>query len=319
MKSGFSTIWYFLWRGTGYGILLGALAGTFVYPIIATFVAGMWGGGVGLVMGLLLGIGVHFYNRHAMHQQVEFEAYQNNLVFGAGLATALVTALPLFLFFAPVAGLAAAYVTHRYAEDHASSIAKRKNESLQLDAQSHMERPGVISKVTETTVSKSKWLIGLAVIAALVLNLVDIASSPFRDFSLFEVLVPSISLGIAVVLGSVIVSGAVGLANGIMIQFLNRVYFKSDISGQAYKRRVMAFAAIFSLLISPVVTLGIGAPLMALIAALAAGTYADWLFADTEKQKRHARRNWLEEEFADGTSLDEYVYEEDEASEIMWR
>jgi hypothetical protein len=301
MLNGWQTIWYFLWRGVGYGTAIGAIAGTFIYPIVATVFGLFYGGSVGLVMGILLGLGVHFYNRRAYSQQLDFEEYQANLVTGAGLATAIVTAIPLLVLLAPVAGLAAAYVTHRYADDHAHHIIKRKNEALLSNTAQHMERQGVISKFADIFSAKSKWLVGvgwlLSFFAALVIT----------EFNIFAAATLSVIAGFLLFHLMILV----GLTNGMYIQMLNRVAFSPEWTQEQYKRRVMVTAGLFTLVITPIVGLLVGAPILALIASVAARDYADWYYeGHIEKAKHDAAR--LADDYEVDHAADADVEAEDE-------
>lgn len=315
MLSGWRTIWYFLWRGFGYGLMLGALAGSLVYPVFGTIGGGIWGAGVGIVLGLILGTAGHFYNRRAYRQQMAFEAYQANFTMGAGLAAAILGGLPLFLIFAPIAGLTAAYVANRYAEDNAKHIAKRKVEGM-IPEKTHMERPGVISKFVDQMLSKAKWPIGLAAIGLSVLYLL---SPAFAGQDALAGFIAAGITGIGAALAGTLAVTTLGLANGVMIQFLNRLVFKQDMEKQRYKRAIVAFSAVFTLLISPVVTLGLGAPLAALVAAWAAAAYVDWYYADMPKRKhtRHSvpQHHLLEDEIY----ADDALYADDDYADERQR
>ena len=287
MLSGWRTIWYFLWRGGAYGAVFGAIAGTFIIPFYLSMIGMAWGAVVGLVMGTLLGIGVHFYNRRAYRQQMEFEEYQTNLVTGAELATVIITALPLAVLLAPMAGLAAAYVTHRYTEDHAHHIIKRKNEGLLPDTQSHMEKKGTVDKFFTFFSPRTKWvyLVGVGVIL-LGGIIVEIAAPNNSSLGLIFSFTVGWSFYVA------LVNLFVGFTNGIFIQMLNRVVFSPEWTPEQYKRWVMVSAGLFTLVITPVVGLFIGAPILAVLAMLAARDYADWYFEGEtiDKAKRDASR-----------------------------
>ena len=72
---------------------------------------------------------------------------------------------------------------------------------------------------------------------------------------------------------------------------LNRVAFSPEWTQEQYKRRVMITAGLFTLVITPIVGLLVGAPILAIIASVAAREYADWYYeGHVEKAKRDAAR-----------------------------
>jgi hypothetical protein len=294
MLSGWRTIWYFLWRGGAYGAVFGAIAGTFIIPIYLSMIGLAWGAIIGLVMGTPLGIGIHFYNRRAYSQQMDFDEYQSNLVTGAGIATTLITALPLAVLLAPMAGLAAAYITHRYAEDHAHHIIKRKNEGLLPDTQSHMEKKGTVSKFSDYFLAKSKCIYYAGLVIVTLAGL--FAPAITMNIDLGRITLGNIAWLIALIVGWSIYFQAlvmlVGGSVGVFIQILNRVVFSPEWTPEQYKRWVMVSAGLFTLVITPIVGLIVGAPILAIIAMLAARDYADWYFEGEEidKAKRDASR-----------------------------
>ena len=308
MLDSLRTIWYFTWRGLLYGAGLGGLAGTFVYPIIGTIFSFAWGGAVGLVMGILLGIGTHFYNRHAYNKQMDFDDYQSSLTTGAGLITAIVTALPLFFLLAPVAGLAAAYVSHRYAEDNGNHLMKRKNDA-RMDANLSLERKGGLNKFGNYFWQKARYVLfagmgiffvlgGLIANSEVPQNLLNTVFSAF-GFALGTFIVGSLIIGIT--------SATVGT----FLQMLNRVAFSPEWTLEQYKRRAMIFSGLFTLVITPVVGLGIGAPILAIIAALAARNYADWVYEDIAVESAKLDASRLTAEYSEYGKSIEFNAEDD--------
>lgn len=287
-----NALWFFVTRGTINGVLLGALAGTLTYPAAGTVIGLFYGGGVGFVLGIILAIATAIYNRRVTSPDMDWQKYQNNLTFWAGLSAALLTALPLFLIYAPVAALAAAYTAHQYADRYAGSVVKRKNEDRPL-RRFEIKR-FTVSRYIGLMLRKARpllaigWLLG---VVALVTGAIT-SGMPFLVLlgflSAFTMAVP--------LLGTLYV-GLLGLVVGSVLHMLNRVYFHEDMPEERYQRQVMAIAAGVMLLTSPVVTLAFGAPIAAVVAALAARDFAGWYYDDEEKPKRH-----LEEE--DAATLD---------------
>jgi hypothetical protein len=242
---------------------------------------------------------------------MDFEDYQKNLVTGAGVATALITALPLAILLAPVAGLAAAYITHRYAEDHAQHIIKRKNEGLLPNAQSHMEKQGTVDKFYDFFAAKSKkvYLLGmvLAGIAGLLYPLLNTGGATIITTS--ELIWWLIAAIVAWNIYYMLITVFLSLTVGLFIQMLNRVVFSPEWTQEQYKRWVMVSSGLFTLVITPVAGLFFGAPILAIIAMLAARDYADWHFEGEliDKAKRDASR--LTEGYTDS---DEEVADEAE-------
>lgn len=305
MLSGWQTTWYFTWRGLGYGFALGALGGTLAYPVLGTFFGGIWGGAVGLTLGVILGLASHVYNRRAYQQQLDFDDYQAALTWGAGVGAAVLSALPLFIIFAPIAAITAAYVAHRYAEDNAQQIAKRKVETLS-HPQRHMERKGVINQYINHLFSKTKWLLIIGSLGAAVIAFV--AGLPFLPMA--SLILQAVVFGVVALLGGAAIITMVGMANGIMIQFMNRLFFTQSTDKATYKRALVAFCAIFTLLISPVVTLFVGTPIAALFAAWAAASYADWYYESRPKLKREALLNSNNAAYRQAAGL-EQLYDDD--------
>lgn len=281
MRDFWQALRFFTSQGMINGLLLGALAGTLTYPIAGTIVGLFYGGGIGFVLGIVLAVAISIYNQRITTPDLDWEQYRSNLTFYAGLGAAILTALPLMVIYAPVAGLAAAYTAHQYAEKFAGRVVKRKNDERLIrryDIKRH-----TIGAFIGLMVRKARPLVaiiwGLGFIA-----LTGSAIATAVPFLLW--LGTMLAFTLLLPVGAAICMGLLGLTVGSVLHMLNRIYFREDMEKDQYKRQVMIIAAGLMILTSPVVTLVIGAPIAAVVAALAARDYAEWYYDDSEKPKR---------------------------------
>ncbi|MCU0515015.1 MAG: hypothetical protein MUE40_20865, partial [Anaerolineae bacterium] len=106
--------------------------------------------------------------------------------------------------------------------------------------------------------------------------------------SLLTHLLTGIFAGVVLALVNVLL---LGLANGMLLLFLNRLLFKEywpDLSLPQYKTLITGLVLLFTLVAGAVVTGFIGAPLAAILAARAARQYANWLYYADKAKRKHA-------------------------------
>jgi hypothetical protein len=283
MRDTLGNIWYFGTRLFALGLWLGLIFGSFAYPLVGSMVGIVWGGIAGLVLGLGTGIGVSIYNRFFVKPETDFETYQHDLAYGVGLVTLIVSAIPLLVVFAPVAALASAYVAHTYAEKQLPQTEKRKNENREV------LREGVVAQMVKRTLSKAPIFVFLAAISGMLYILWGMTHTSWTTYTTSELVTQSILLSIGITIYGFILTAVVGLTNGMFIHFLNHLYFKPDMPKRDYKRQVVPFVTVLTLLMTIVAAGFFGAPLAAIAAGWGANAYVDWYYEGQEKTKRDAR------------------------------
>lgn len=308
MRNIFSNLWYFGSRLFGYGLLFGLIFGSFVYPLIGSMIGIAWGGVAGLGLGLLTGIGVTIYNRFFVKPETDIYAYQRNLTYGVGMATLIITALPLLIVFAPVAALTAAFVAHSYVRRQLPRDEKLKNEYRQT------LRTGVVAQMIRRTVSKAPIFVGLVAIGGMFLRWWDMTHSWWNPSTL-EIWMQTIAVGAGVVIYGFVLAAVIGLVNGLFVHFLHHLHFSPDTPKDQYKRQVVPMVTVLTLLMTIVAAGFVGAPLAAIAAGWGASKYVDWYYDGQEKPKRDARYGRLSDEInirREDNFFDESVESEEE-------
>jgi hypothetical protein len=293
----FRLLRYFAPRLLGFGLVLGALFGALTYPILGGFVGAPWGIGAGLLVSIILSIFIPVYERRFAPE--DEESKQSQMVLMGGLVTTIVTAIPLLILYAPIAGLTAAYLVKGYTDSAEYRGEKRKSSSIDP----YQRRNGVFSKVTGEMLRQANWVIALGTLVGMgILALIS-----FTDAALPSELLAIPFFGVLGLAYGYLVALVVASVNGLFVNFMNRLYFNEDTPKELYKRRIVPMVALLSLFTSAIVSFGIGAPFASIAAGFAASKYADWYYEDEgdEKAKRGAR---LEETFAE----EEEDFESDE-------
>jgi hypothetical protein len=199
------TIAYFLWRGIVSGLLCGALFGTLVFPLGGLLVGAPVGAFAGGMIGLLLGIAIAIYNKINFNFDTSIMQYRRSLTRDAGIGASVLLFIGLaspFLFntnfqweswyrvretilwicvvalpSSLMAGLAAAYVTHNYANQYARRMTKQKRDvEVAIEAAPHPVNRDVYRFFTERLICNGRWFIGLV---STTIGL--IAAMPFVD------------------------------------------------------------------------------------------------------------------------------------------
>jgi hypothetical protein len=310
MRAALSNIRYFGMRLLGFGMLFGLLFGSFTYPIVGSIIGLFWGACAGLVLGIGTGIGVSVYNRLFVQPESDFETYQRNLTYSVGLATLVVSALPLLVVFAPVAAITSAYVAHRYAEKQLPQAEKRKNEDRQV------LRDGTIAQMVKRTLVKAPIFVMLAAVGTGLIHVWNVATNFYLPPIATEVITQSILLTIGVVIYGFILATLIGLTNGIFIHFMNHLHFTADTPKADYKRLIVPLVTAVTLLMTTIAAGFFGAPLAAIVAGWGANSYVDWYYEGQEKAKRDARYNRLLDAAADEVEDDEVITAEEAA--YLW-
>lgn len=267
---------YFIPRFLKYGGLLGGAFGALTYPLMGAFVGAPWGLVAGLVLGILAGIGVPIYNRFAAPN--DDQAYQQQLTFGMGALTVVIFAVPLLFIYALPAGLTAAYVAHEYATRSQQAGEKRKNSDRS------QSQEGVLKKTMRALGSKFRYVIALGAVFGTLFVMLD---QPSMMTASERILTGAFAALAFAVYGSMI-SSIVTTVASYFILFSNRVFFTPETPKQTYKIRMVAAVSVLVLFLSMIVTLGVGAPFMAIAAGLGTAKYADWYYEGlgTNKAKR---------------------------------
>jgi hypothetical protein len=284
----FRLLRYFAPRLLGFGLVLGALFGALTYPILGGFVGAPWGIGAGLLVSIILSIFIPVYERRFAPE--DEESKQSQMVLMGGLVTTIVTAIPLLILYAPIAGLTAAYLVKGYTDSAEYRGEKRKSSS----SEPYQRRNGVFSKVTGEMLRQANWVIALGTLVGMGI----LALIAFADAPLLSELIAIPFFGVLGLAYGYLVALVVASVNGLFVNFMNRLYFNEDTPKELYKRRIVPMVALLSLFTSAIVSFGIGAPFASIAAGLAASKYADWYYEDEgeEKAKRGTR---LEEHFED--------------------
>jgi hypothetical protein len=151
------TIGHFIAWGSIYGLVLGAICGTLIFPILGTSYSAPYGLGIGLTLGVVVGIGMALINGTVSNAPYDLVRYRRRFTVGVGIFVALGAAFLLtistqgflwgpttegwFPYFAPSlagamfwGGLSSAYATNWYADWYASMITKQKNDLGTEDA-----------------------------------------------------------------------------------------------------------------------------------------------------------------------------------------
>jgi hypothetical protein len=90
------TLSFFTLWGVWYGGVLGALAGTLIFPIIGTMYSAPWGIGMGLALGFGLGVCISAYNHARLTLDTDLTAYRRGLSLAVGVVTAFGATALLF-------------------------------------------------------------------------------------------------------------------------------------------------------------------------------------------------------------------------------
>ncbi len=266
------TISYFLTWGTFYGVLLGGLTGTALLPLIGTAYGVVLGVGAGVIAGLIAGFAAIAFQAAQFDRDSDLVLHRRRVARQVGSAVVLVPIViwiismalranlgfilsALFLLVTlPWAGLAAAYVAHRYPDEIVKRMTKGKRG--QLTEYEDDLRPEQSSVVQATAAlwrrGSLKWrmLLGALVVAFLhVTNrMMYLSSLPLARQGL-EILLA----GLGGVLVAEMIWACLALANGVLLTMLKRVVFQDyfpDMPARRYRRILTGLSFFFTLIIS---------------------------------------------------------------------
>lgn len=239
------TIGHFIAWGAIYGLLLGGLCGTLIFPIFGTMYAGPWGLGIGLTLGVIVGIAVVVINAIGYNAPYDLVAYRRKFTLGVSIFVAIGAAFLLtvttqgflwgpgtdgfFPYFLPSllgamfwGGLSSAYATSWYADWYAGMINKQKNDSGVEDALP--QKYGIMQRLTQQ-MFRREWRLLLLFSVVFGLYLVTMvqninAYSSYNAYSLWRV-ISEVGYGVGFVFGSLIVCIMTG---GYLILFVTRIF-----------------------------------------------------------------------------------------------
>lgn len=327
---------FWLW-GIAFGTLLGFVTGSLIFPILGTIFSTIWGIMMGFCLGLMSGVMVAIATLIAPVSLETAKVYRRRLSIALGIVVSLGAVYFLHITsvgtlwenpymygdsdystFTPYywpsmvsalfwGGLSAAYVAHRFVE-----LCAREAQD-----QSHPEyRPVVLDFPDDIVAYWVGRFFGrgsiypvIVVAGSLIsLNLQPGATSE-RVFRLF------LNGAIFGLVYALIAALLVGLANGLMLTFLNRIilheYFY-DLTQQHYQRIVSRLSGLFTLAMGVMVAFGLLAPqpgrllhsspalralgiaflaatFTALMASMVARDFARWYFESREWGMRWTR------------------------------
>jgi hypothetical protein len=239
------TFLFYVGWGFTYGITLGMIAGTLIFPYFGTMYSTVWGAGMGIALGIASGALMAFYNAAAWRIPPDWSDYRRFLtplvggLVSLGAGGLLIATTQGFLwgagtegffpFFLPSlgaamfwGGLSSAYATSRYA-DWYSSIAIKQKHDVEVN-ETLPEKQGTVLRFVRLTFVKQWWLIGVGAIIGLGvsvwtrLNSFDIPT----NFELLQAVFNGVVGGLVFAVGALLLYS---LTVGLLIAFLNRIYF----------------------------------------------------------------------------------------------
>jgi hypothetical protein len=312
----FRTMTYFFIQGVVYGVGVGGLCGTLIVPVAGTILGSITGGWIGMVLGVITGIVVAVLNRWLLHPDVDVMVYRRKLTRYTGLlslvliggliliqsASNMVNVYPhtmqgqltafvhhslgflafMLAFVIPVS-VSIAYSASYYADLRVAPLVKKKNDEIGLVELP--EHPGAVTWFADIAFRKSCWLmLAGALVGGFVHHQQIIEQNGWALH--FGAFVSGAVVGTLVVLA---VSLVLIIVNSFVLTLAHRLYFDEygrHLSLAQYKRRLMILLALVTLVYGVVITVGLFAPLAALVAALSAREYADRHYGSAEKLKR---------------------------------
>jgi hypothetical protein len=276
MTYSFRTLTYFIFWGCFYGLLLGAFAGTAIFPIFGTMYSVIWGTGVGAACGVLSGALAAFVHRTSFHHDTDLDAFRRRLSLGIGALTAVAAPVILYatsrgvlgdsalmqdmapwtvlsLFAASFWGsLSSGYIASHYGSFIARLTTRREYEEEFIP----QERNEVLTATRDLMrVGTPRWLYAVVAIGFAALYTV----STSRSVSYFRT--PNF-LELIGYLGVGAVSGALGLfvagfylafGNAALLTFLKRLIFREYASHMPptwYRRTLTAIAFVFTVAVT---------------------------------------------------------------------
>jgi hypothetical protein len=321
---------YFMLYGAIWGILFGGLSGSLIVPIMGTILGGLWGLALGVVLGLVIGIVVTISDE-IFGRAADRQTYRRRLAAVTGMLT-IVGTVPLlilmsnnvlwgerrfdfgypFVLLASVgagvlwSGLAAAYTTAWHVDRDSAATSRERIDSL-----------AVVDRMLRLLANRMTFVLGISagvaysIVQDFIFYRLSRATLPEALPQLPGIMAAGIAGGLFFTIAAILL---LGLANGFLLLFVNRLYFKEyapHLTLAQYKTRISVLVFLFTLVAGLIVSAVAFAPLSALIATLAARSYADWLYDGEDKFKRKAKENY------DAARLEEFTADEDEITDAL--
>lgn len=299
MWHSFRTVSYFTTWGLILGSSLGVLAGTLIFPFFGSLYAAFWGTGMGLTLGFVSGLLAALTNMAVFHPDMDLTRYRRRLAAGVGIFNVIGAVVllavstrgwlwgygfnefspyipdlsPFFLLAAAAGaiggGLSSAYSASHFADWYAGLMLKRKNEAI-VRSQSRVSEGQGMRKFLDIAFSYSR----LPMLVAVVLVAIGaIVQFPFPGIG--NLVMGSIGAALYIL----VVTALLGLMNGAVITFLNRLLFQEYFPHQPpdkYRNSLMIIVFLFTLISSLVVSSFWFAPLWATGMALTVRSWAVW-------------------------------------------
>lgn len=256
----------FLGWGGFYGLILGGLAGTIIYPIVGTMYSAFWGIGMGLALGAVLGISISVYNHNALSPETDLTRYRQRLAITVGMFTAagavailvatshgflwtsspslssrdsyssggflnspLLIACMLSAFF--WGGLSSAHVASRYADNYFTFLLKKNGIHMDKDLMATLPEGVNFVSLTLSASLKIHWFYAFTGISGAAAGVLSANTYRTVDF---------ITYPVYAVLGGVLFSAILALVVGFEMTFVYRLYvqeYSPNLTGQSYLAR----------------------------------------------------------------------------------
>jgi hypothetical protein len=237
------TIGHFIGWGAIYGLVLGGLCGTLIFPVFGTMYAAPWGLGIGITLGVVVGVGMALIN--ATHYNVPYDLvrYRRRYTWGVSLFVAVgapflltITTngflwgeytegwlpyfLPCLLGAAFWGALSSAYATSWYADWYAGIITKQKNDLGTEDTL--VQKYGIMNRFASQLLRRDWRLVALVVLIVGYGLVVSIVSPPYwSTMSIVWYTIQNIANVGLVVVGAAFVCMLTG---SYLTLFVNRVF-----------------------------------------------------------------------------------------------
>lgn len=305
MNKSQTTFSWFVQDGTLYGGCLGALAGSFVLPLLGSLLGAFIGGIGGLGLGVVLGVCIALLNRLMFDADIEIQRYRRWLTLGTGIFVTVVSA-PFIAIFAPIAGVAAAYSASHYADWYGKSWVKRKNDRNDNDRNDQIETAdsapassmlSTIKIFNRAAFQRGWWSIPLAALFGVALWYGGLPSWYMLAYQ-WVILVEFLAIAAVSLVASGLIFMLIVSSNALVFHAFNRLILHEywpNLPQARYKQAAGVMAFLFTMLSSGIVTLGLGLVPAAFIMAMAARTFADEYYDEKDKSGNGKAKRTLED------------------------
>ncbi len=286
MNKSQTTFSRFVRDGTLYGGCLGALAGSFVFPLLGSIVGAIMGGLGGLGLGVILGVSITLVNRMIFNDDTDIQQYRRWLTVGVGIFVTVISA-PFIAIFAPIAGVAAAYCASHYADWQGNLGVKHKNDDLEIAEFAPQSSVfDTVKTFNWAALRRGWWAIPLATLFGIAVWYGNLPSWYMLEFA-WVILFEFIAMGVLSFIASSLIFMLIASSNALVFHAFHRLViheYLPNLPHERYKQAAGIIAFVFTLLSSGIVTLGLGLLPASVIMAMAARTFADWYYGEKYKQ-----------------------------------